>query len=159
MKHRRRRLITKTELIARLHRGLRPKLVADQRTDLGLVHINNLDLISRGGADSALLWDVVATAFTWSKVAELLDVGVPEMAEQLEVTARLVERYNRTGRVAFDGTDYQLAKQGLDVMDQLASIVDRATAIASADWSEAQVNALASASTAQQSRTAACPPT
>ena len=39
----------------------------------------------------------------------------------------------------FTGTDYQIAKAGLDVMDQLAELVDRPTAIAAANWSEAKV--------------------
>lgn len=137
---------SKTELIARLHRGLRPRLVADQLLDLGLVHASNLDLIASGAGTEALLWDCVASVLTWSRVAEVLvaakvitDDAVTLMTEQLQLVERMVARYGRTQRVAFDGLDYQLAKSGLDVMDQLARIVDRPTAVAAADWSEMRV--------------------
>lgn len=145
MVSRRRTTPTKAQLIARLHRGLRPKLDHSQLVDLGLAHTANLDAIARGEADEAMLWDVAAAVLTWSKVADLLQAGVPEMTLQLELSARLVERFGRTGRVAFDGPDYQLAKEGLQVMDQLAELVDSPTAIAAAEWSEAKVNELAAA--------------
>ena len=124
-------------------RGLRPRLDASQRLDLGLCHISNLDAIARGTATEAMLWDWVAAVLTWSRAAELMQAGVPEMESQLGLTTRLIERYGRTGAVRFDGADYQLAKVGLDVMDQLASLVDRRTAIAAAEWSEARVNRMA----------------
>jgi hypothetical protein len=124
-------------------RGLRPRLTRDQLLDLGLAHVVNLDLIARGEAGEPMLWDYAGAVLTWSRVAILLDRGVPEMTEQLRLSARLVERYGRTGRVLFDGADYQLAKAGLDVMDQLAAIVDRPTAIAAANWSEGKVERMA----------------
>lgn len=124
-------------------RGLRQKLARDQLLDLGLVHAVNLDAIARGEADEAMLWDWAGGVLTWSKVAELLQLGVDEMSEQLELATRLVERYGRTGRVAFSGPDYQLAKVGLDVMDLLAEHVDRHTASVAAEWSEARVNEMA----------------
>jgi len=55
----------------------------------------------------------------------------------------VVERCQRTGRVGFSGTDYQRAKQAVDVMDALARLVDRPTAVEVAEWSEARVNAIA----------------
>jgi len=134
---------SKLELIARLHRGLRPKLSRDQLLDLGLCHAFNLDAIARGEAKESMLWDWTGSVFTWSKVAELLQIGVQEMCEQLELAERLVMRYGRTGRVAFDGPDYQLAKVGLEVMDQLAQLVDRPTAVVAADWSEIKINEMA----------------
>ena len=124
-------------------RGLRPRLTRDQLLDLGLAHVVNLDVIARGEAGEPLLWDYAGAVLTWSRVAILLDRGVPEMTEQLRLSARLIERYGRTGRVLFDGTDYQLAKAGIDVMDQLAAIVDRPTAIAAANWSEGKVAQMA----------------
>lgn len=125
-------------------RGLRPKLSRDQIIDLGLAHIGNLDAIAKGSADEQMLWDVAGQTLTWSRVAERLGAGMPEMHEQLLLCARLVERYGRTGRVAFTGTDYQLAKAGLAVMDQLAEIVDVPTAIEAAAWSEAMIYGLSS---------------
>lgn len=78
---------------------------------------------------------------TWSKVAELLRVGEPEMRTQLELASTLVERFGRTGRVLFTGEEYQL-KDGVGVMDQLAELVDRPTAVIAAEWSERKVNEL-----------------
>lgn len=67
------------------------------------------------------------------------------MLRQLELGTRLAERYRATGRVGLTGPDYQLAKDGAHVMDELAAVVDRHTAIIAADWSEQRVNALANA--------------
>ena len=123
--------------------GLRPKLQPDQVTDLALAHLTNLDLISKGHADEAELWQMVGGVLTWSKAAELLGQGIPEMQAQLELATRVVERYGRTGRIGFSGVEYQAAKLGVDVMDALASAVDKVTAVTAADWGEQQVNQMA----------------
>jgi hypothetical protein len=123
-------------------RGLRPKLAADQVTDLALAHLTNLDLISKGLAGEEELWQMVGGVLTWHKAAELLQLGQDEMAAQLELATRVVERYGRLGRVGFSGTEYQVAKRGVDVMDALASMVDRPTAIAAAEWGERAVNGM-----------------
>lgn len=134
-------------------RGLRPKLARDQLQDLALCHLQNLDTIAKGHADEATLWDYAGSVMTWSKVAQLLQVGEPEMQAQLELAADLVARYGRTGRVLFDGQQYQLAKQGIDVMDQLAELVDRPTAVIAAEWSEQQINKLAAQCRAESAAT------
>ena len=139
----RRHVPSKVELIAKLHRGLRPKLDDAQLRDLALVHAANLDTICNGGGTNAVLYDIVAGVLTWSRVAELLATGVDEMTEQLRMVERVVARYIKHKRVAFDGPDYQTAKRGLDIMDALAAIADRATAIAAADWSEHRMNEMA----------------
>lgn len=123
-------------------RGLRPKLSRDQVRDLGICHLENLDAIARGQATVDTLWQYVGAMFTWSKVAQLTQTGEPEMRTQLELASALVERYGRTGRVLFTGQEYQLAKDGVDVMDQLAELVDRPTAVIAAEWSERKVNEL-----------------
>lgn len=120
-------------------RGLRPKLSRTQVIELGICHMQNLDDIARGCATEQVLWHVVEAALTWSRVAQLLQAGVPEMTRQVELSKDLIRRYGRTGRIAFTGPEYLLAKEGIDVMDQLAEIVDKPTAVAAAEWSEAQV--------------------
>lgn len=117
-------------------RGLRPRFTAARLRTIGLVHLANLDAIARGGADAQTLWDMAEAAFTWTRVAEVLQVGVPEIAPQLELAAKVIERYGRTQRIAFTGPEYQLAKQGVAVMDALAAEVDVATAEAAAHWSD-----------------------
>lgn len=135
-----------------LPRGLRPKLDAGQRLDLALVHHVNLDAIATGTAPASMVWDYIGGVFTWWRVAQLLGQGEPEMDQQLEVATRLVERYGRTGRVLFDGPDLQLARKGVVLMDDLAHIVDRPTAVMAADWSEAEVARLAAVVTFEQAR-------
>lgn len=131
-------------------RGLRPKLTRDQVIELGVCHLTNLDLIARGQADTDVLWHMVGSVFTWSRVADLLGVGIDEMRAQLEMVTSLVERYGRTGRVGFNGLEYQVAKFGIEVMDRLAEIVDTPTALAAATWGEARVQALANQTAAAQ---------
>lgn len=121
-------------------RGLRPKLSRDQVVDLGLAHVANLDTISRGVAGEDVLWQWVGGVLTWSYVATALERGSHEMQLQLQLVTQVVERYGRTGRVLFTGLDYQLAKDGVEVMDQLAEEVDHPTAIAAAEWAESRMN-------------------
>lgn len=147
---------TKAQLLARLPRAFRPKLDTLQQRDLALYHNVNLDAIATGQAEASMLWDFLGGVLLWHRAAELMGVGVVEMAPQIEVATRLVERYSRTGRVAFDGPDYQLAKIGVVLMDELAGLVDRPTAIAAADWSQAECDRMAAMVTEfQQQRTAA----
>lgn len=134
---------TKAALLARLPRAFRPKLDASQVRDLGLVHIINLDTIMRGEGDFKLLMEWVESVLLWSKVAELLNAGVEEMTKQLHLAHAMIQRYDRTGRVGFSGEEYQLAKDGISAMDQLAVLTDRPTAVAAAEWSEALVARMA----------------
>lgn len=142
-----RRRLTRTELLARMPRAFRPRLDAGQRLDLSLCHHENFDAITHGQAEPSMIWDYVGSVLTWWKVAQLLQVGVLEMGLQLELATRLVERFGATGRVVFseddDGHKIELATIGVAVMDELAAMVDRPTAIAAADWSESEVNRIA----------------
>jgi hypothetical protein len=94
-------------------------------------------------ASDDMVWHWAGSVLTWSKVAELLGVGTNEMAEQLRLSTRLVERFGRTGRLVFSGPDYQLAKLGIGYMDDLAELVDHPTAVIAAAWSEAQLQHMA----------------
>ena len=124
-------------------RELLPKLTRDQVRALSLAHVTNLDLVARGQADEQLLWDMTGAVLLWSKVAEQLQAGVDEMLEQVRMVTAVVQRYGRTGRVGFNGTEYQLAKRGVEVMDQLAEMVDKPTAEAAAEWGQMQVQWMA----------------
>ena len=129
--------------------GLRPKLRRDQLRDLALCHIQALDSIARGDATSATLWQVAEAALAWSRAAELMRVGEAEMTAQLELALSLFERYQRTGRVAFSGPEYQAAKAGVAVMDELAEHTDRATALAACEWADRRISAVRDASRAR----------
>jgi hypothetical protein len=123
-------------------RGLRPMLDRSQLTDLGLAHLANLDALAHGQADATTLWHAVEAAYTWSRVAQLLRTGEAEMAQQLAMLEHVIQRYKRTGRIGLSGPEYQLAKAGVDIMDELARLVDLPTAVAAAAWSEARLDAI-----------------
>lgn len=121
-------------------RGLRPKLEQYQVRDLALAHSVNLDAIAKGEAGTDIMWQMIGGVLTWSRVAEMMQVGEPEMIEQMDMARSVIERYRRTGRVGFSGPDYLRARYGVQVMDSLAEIVDRHTALISAEWAERTVN-------------------
>jgi len=120
-------------------RCFRPRLTADQRRDLSIAHHTNLDLISKGQADAEVLWQWAAGVVTWSEVAKRLKQGEPEIRVQLDLVDAVVDRFRRTGRVGFSGVEYQLAKDGVIVMDLLAEATDAWTAGEAAEWSAHQV--------------------
>ena len=126
-------------------RGMRPKLDRSQLVDLEIVHITLLDDILRGRGSSDLLWNWVGSLLTWSKAAELIGAGIPEMTAQLSLATSVIERYSRCGLVGFSGAEYQLAKEGIAVMTEIAHQVDRARAIEADQWSENKIQAMAAA--------------
>ena len=134
-------------------RGLRPKLDRSQLVDLEIVHLTLLDDILRGTGNADLLWNWVGSLLTWSRAAELMGAGIPEMTEQLQLATSVIDRYARSGRIGMSGPEYQRAKVGIDVMTEIAHTVDRPRAIAAALWSENKVQAMAKAC-----RTAQTPP-
>ena len=129
--------------------GLRPRLRGDQLRALALCHIQAMDSIARGDATSATLWQVAEAALAWSRAADLMHIGEAEMQAQLELALSLIERYRRTGRVAFSGPEYQAAKAGVAVMDEVAEHTDRATALAACEWADRRVVAMMAASRAR----------
>ena len=145
-----RRPLTKAQLLDRMPRAFRRPLDASQRQQLEMCHLVNLDAIATGLAEPGILWDWVGSVLVWLRVAQRLQAGELEMAGQLDVATRMVERYGRTGRVRCDGPDYQMAKIGAMVMQQLADMVDQPTAAEACDRSEAEVNRMAASVTAWQ---------
>jgi hypothetical protein len=123
-------------------RGMRHKLDRSMLTTIGIVHMENLDEVSTGRGTEQTLWDMVEAVLTWSNVAMALKVGVAEMKVQFELVNRVIDRYGRTGRVGFTGAEYQMAKLGVQVMDELAHAVDKATALEAAHLSNQQLAAV-----------------
>ena len=120
--------------------GLRPKLSRDQVRELAQLHYGNIDLMMRHGhATPAILWEMMASALTWSRAAELSGLAVEEMSAQLALMQSVAKRYRDTGRIGFSGLQYQQAKEGAAVMDALAEAVDLQIAKAAADWSEREI--------------------
>ncbi len=123
-------------------RGMRPKLDRSMLTTIGIAHMQNLDEVSTGRGSEQTLWDMVEAVLTWSNVAMALKLGVEEMKLQFELVNRVINRYGRTGRVGFTGVEYQMAKLGVQVMDELAHAVDKATALEAALLSDQQLVAV-----------------
>ena len=126
-------------IIARPPRGLLALLTGDQVIDLSLCHYSNLDAVATGVATELTLWNLAEAALTWSRVAEMLGAGEPEMRQSLELVGALVSRYGATRRIEFVGEEYRRATDGAVHMDLLAAIVDAPTAIAAAVWSSRKV--------------------
>jgi len=120
-------------------KGLRPKLDRDTLTTVGLIHMQNLDDIATGNATQQNLWDMAEAVFTWGRVAGSLGACEMEMQAQTVMVAEVCERYRRTGKIGFSGPQYQLAKLGVQIMDQLAEECDLPTATEAALWSTAQL--------------------
>lgn len=117
-------------------RGMRPRLAPDQLTDLALAHLTNLDVMVKGQGDESLMWQLAEQALVWSRVAALTGQLQEPMRQQLEVVASVVRRFGTTGRVGYSGAEYQTAKAGVDVMDQLAERADKHQAVEAALWAE-----------------------
>lgn len=117
-------------------RAFRRRLSDATRRDLGLAHTANLDALATGDAPPLVLWELLSGALTWSRVAQRLGLGEPEMAAQMALVGALIERYGCTGRVAMTPQEYDLARAGVLVMDTLAEQVDDYTAAIAAVWSE-----------------------
>jgi UDP-N-acetylmuramate-alanine ligase len=133
-----RKKCTRRRIEAMPPRGLRPKLTKDQQLDLAIVHMQNLDLVATGRADAQVMLHLVEQSLTWLAVADLMGSRVEEMQQQLQLATQVMRRFGRTGRVGFSGPEYQLAKVGVEVMDDLAQRADKATAVAGAAWAEAE---------------------
>lgn len=116
--------------------GLRPTLRRDQLRDLSIAHLQALDAIVNGDANIETLWAMARAVLAWSHAADRLHIGEAEMIEQMHTLLALIERYQRTGRVGFSGAEYQSAKEGVAVMDDLAERCDIPTALAACAWAE-----------------------
>lgn len=120
-------------------RAFLPRYSRAEVMRMNLAHIGNLNGIATGCANDSVIWDFIANALTWWHAATSMGRHEQAMAQQLDLAKRLVDRWARTSRVRFDGPDYQLAKFGVLVMDDLAECVDVPTAQAAAAWSQAQM--------------------
>lgn len=109
-------------------RWLRPKMPADKVTSLGVVHITNVDQIRSGTATIDTLWDMTHAVLTWVYVARVLDRGLPEIQPMVHLCDQMLAHHRATDRVEFTGEQYEVAKLGAIVMDQLAELADEVTA-------------------------------
>lgn len=136
---------------ARTPRWMRPKLTRETRQELSLAHHANLDAIASGDASPRVLWDWAGGCLTWSFVAQDLKRGEEQMKEQLDLVQRVISHFEQTGEVRFPTpADYELAVDGVVIMDLLAEATDSYTAGLAANWSEARINSIASHSASME---------
>ena len=122
-------------------RWLRVRMHRGKVLDLHLLHELLLGDLLAAQATEATLWEHAAMVLTWSRAAQLLGLGEPEIAPQLDLSAQLIERWRRTGKVGLTGPERAIARHGAMVMDALAEAVDQRTATEASLWSEAQLAA------------------
>lgn len=146
--------LTRDQLLQRAQRAFPVRMGRGDLINCAIAHIDTLNDIASGRGTYAALRDWVSNVLTWHHAAEAMGLGVGEMAEQLQACLLLIDRYARTGRVAFDGPDYQLAKRGVDVMDELARQVPRAIALDAVAWSTAKLLELCGPETEAQRKAA-----
>ena len=127
--------------IDQVPRWLRPKMKKITRTELGLTHYTNIDIMCKGEGTPELMWQIGGGILTFAFIARELRKGETDMLEQSELLRRLVAHYQATGRVEWPSdADYRLGVHGVEVMDLLAELVDHATALAAAEYSETRIN-------------------
>lgn len=132
----------KAEQAQRLLQALKHKASPADMRAMEMCHLQNLDAVATGQAGPQCMWDWAAGVLMFARVADALQAGQLEMQGQLAVATRLVERWARTGRVLFDGPDYQMARIGVAVMTELASQADWRTLQDAAHWGMQQVQLL-----------------
>ena len=136
--------ITRRQVAAPATRFFKPRLHPQQVLHLHLLHELLLGDLLSGQATEHTLWEWMAMGFTWSRTAQLLGEGEPEIAEQLDLAKRLVHRLGTTGSVVLADDELEAARRCTVVMDLLAQRTDSATATAASHWSEGCLSVLRS---------------
>ena len=122
--------------------GLRPRLTRERLCELGLIHIGLVDTLISGTADLNVLWEWMAGVLTWSRVAQVCQLGEAEINVVASLAVAMAERYEQTGRIVLSEDEKEVLREGSVVMDLLAQSVDLETAEAVADWSRAHISSL-----------------
>ncbi|MCY1167803.1 hypothetical protein D9M73_77760 [compost metagenome] len=130
-----------------------PKVPPDRQLVAKVCHWDNITAFVNGTADVEIMWDWIESGLTYSEMARLLiadgkeltDEAVAAIKEQLEIYGSVTKRYQATGRVAFTGTELNVARAAAHVMDQLIENDRHGIAWASREWSNAQMAKLKAA--------------
>jgi len=124
-----------------------PKLDEDMKRDAQIIHWDLVTRFTDGTATTQDLWDWMETGFTYTQMMRMLAADGMEftqeaqeaLAAQLETYEKVIERYRRTKRVAFNGPEYLIAKAAANVMDALIELDRHGIAERAARWSMAQM--------------------
>lgn len=117
-------------------RGLRPRFNPEELHRHSLNRVACIDAIARGRANEVDLTKWILSVYTWARVAEIIGAGAEEMRAQLELVNTVSQRFLCKRRAVFTGPEYQLAKEGLGYMDDLAEISDRSVSDAANLWAK-----------------------
>ena len=132
---------------SKLPKFWRKKVTSTQQVDCQVIHWDLITRFTDGSADSADLWDWIETGLTYAKMAQLLQSDGVEftteamdaLSNQLGTYTEIIERYRRTQRVAFSGTEYTIAKDAASVMDSLIAMDRNGIAALAGYWAIDQI--------------------
>ncbi|PZP97526.1 MAG: hypothetical protein DI587_17155 [Variovorax paradoxus] len=126
------------------------KLTPETQTTARILHWDALTSIANGTATEATMWEWIAGALTFDRMAQLLaEDGVQlthearaALAEQRQIAPTLRRRHAATGRVVFTGPELMAARAAAHVVDDLLTLDRHGVSTAAAEWSERQVAAM-----------------
>lgn len=126
----------------------RPKLKSSQCLDAKVIHWDLITRFSSGTATSDDLWDWLETGYTYVRIMQLqIEDGrefTPEavgaMSDQIDIYASVIDRFRRTGRVGFSGTELLTARSAACIMDGLIEIDRHGIALRAGHWAVEQMN-------------------
>lgn len=105
----------------------RPKLPDSAKTTVQVIHWDLLQRFTDGSATEVELWDWVETGYTYQQMARLLQAdgapitpeAVAAIEEQVSTYDSVIQRFMRTGRPGFSGSEYLVARAAVQTMDTL----------------------------------------
>jgi hypothetical protein len=119
-----------------------PKLVPSQCLDAKIIHWDLIDRFTSGTADKGDLWDWIETGYTYCKLIELHQAdgteftpeAIQAVSDQVNIFDSVIQRYKRTGRVAFNGEEMCIARAAAHVFDSLIDIDRHGIAVKAGQW-------------------------
>lgn len=133
--------------VKRLYQGQlpkfwQPKLVTEQRLDCKVIHWDLITRFTSGTADKVDLWDWIETGYTYCKLIELHQAdgteftpeAIEAVSDQVNIFDSVIQRYKRTGRVAFNGEELCIARAAAHVFDDLIDIDRHGISVKAAQW-------------------------
>jgi len=119
-----------------------PKLVPSQCLDAKIIHWDLIDRFTSGTADKGDLWDWIETGYTYCKLIELHQAdgteftseAIEAVSNQVDIFDSVIQRYKRTGRVAFNGEEMCIARAAAHVFDSLIDIDRHGIAVKAGKW-------------------------
>lgn len=130
-------LMARAKAIVPRHTG--PRLARDQRTRLALVNTAHIELMAKGGTDPNVMQQWAEGLLLWHYVADKLNYGEPEMAEQLALATLVLRRFTVSRKVELLPAEMELARRGAMMCDILVEAAPLSLAEDAALWAEAQM--------------------